>query len=259
MPDYLSPAERTQLEELRGADSFVEQVLCQFYRILASQKFARVHQNAKDFLGFIVAKQLLGLADQIKETTIAVNVYGEPADFNPAECAKVRVAAGDLRQRVADYYVREGQDDPIEIVIPLDTYVPEIRDRRADVAVSLFENWHPKNDQHYLCASLSDEVTYRLNQVSWIRARRVDVLASGAGPAIYGTRGSLEIRGDSLRLNVSLGHLLDGRIVFSRSFQGRRDAIFKTTREIADALSGALRSDIRERDVASPKSRRRAS
>jgi TolB-like protein len=259
MTDYLNPEERAKLEELRAADCFVEQVLRQLYRILASQKFARVQQNAKDFLGFIVAKQLLGLAEQIKETTIAVAVYGEPADFNPAESAKVRVAAGDLRQRVADYYVREGHDDPIEIVIPLDTYAPDIRDRRASVAVSLFENWHPTNDQHHLCASLSDEITYRLNQVSWIRARRVDVLASGAGPAIYGVRGSLEIRGDSLRMNVSLGHLLNGRIVFSRSFQGRRDAIFKTTREIADALSEALRADIREPSIASPKSSRRAS
>lgn len=244
MSDYLSPAERTQLEELRHADSFVDQALRQFYRILASQKFARVQQKAKDFLGFIVAKQLLGLSEQIKETTIAVSVYGEPADFNPAESSKIRVAAGELRHRLAEYSAGEGRHDPIDITMPLDTYVPDIRDHRAFIAVCRFDNWHPQGDQDHLCASISDEITYRLNQVAWVQARRPDDVRTAEDWA-YRLRGSLESGAARLRLNISLACLSSGEIIYSQSVEGRRSALMSLTRKVVDLLLPVLEKDIR--------------
>lgn len=253
MNEYLDQTEQARLEKLRQADGVAGETLRQLERVLASRKFARVQQKAKDFLGFVVAKALLGSAHQVKETTVAVAVYDEPADFNPAENSKVRVAAGDLRQRLADYYEVEGLGDPIVILIPLDTYVPDIRDRRATVTVSRFENWHPQGDQDHFCDSLSDDITYRLNQNRCVRARRVEALQRDGDSTQYGLRGSLECRADVLRLNVSLGHLASGRIVCSQSFEGPCDDLFKLSRDVTSVLSRTLRADVQDNLLARAK------
>jgi TolB-like protein len=241
---YLNQAEETQLQEIRRSDNFAEMVLCQFHRILASHTFARVQQKARDFLGFIVSKRLLGHVDQIKETMIAVAVYGEPADFNPAESAKVRVAAGELRRKLADYYSNEGRHDPIEIHIPLDTYVPELFDRRALVDVARFDNWHPHRDQDFLCTSISDEIAYRLNQNTWIRARRNDHVHGTSDWANYRLRGSIEISRERLRLNMSLARLSSCDIIFGRSIEGERDALMSLTKNVVILLLPVLEKDV---------------
>src|SRR5262245_61879366 len=104
MMQCLDDDSRMRLEALRQANPFVEQALQQLDRILASQAFARVQQQVRNFLRFVVWHSLLGQAEQIKEPTIAVYVYGEPADFNTAESSRVRVAGSGLRRRLREYY-----------------------------------------------------------------------------------------------------------------------------------------------------------
>lgn len=237
----LDPADQARLEALRLSDSFVDGALCQLERILASQKFVRLQQHARDFLGYIVGMKLLGQADQIKETTIAMAVFGESADFDPLENSKVRVAGSDLRQRLAEYCKHEGQNDPMEITIPVNTYVPDIRDLRASVAVSAFDNWHPNGDQDHLRSTISAEMAYLLNRAGWVEATAVDTIKFALGQPRYALRGSFETREGLLRINVSLGNLATGHIVCSRSFMGPREDALKLTREIADTLLKALR------------------
>ena len=129
MIEYLNDAERARLQERRLAEPFIDETLHQLERILTSLTFARIQHRTRDFLGFVVSKTLIGHADEIKEMTVAIRVYHESADFDPLENSKVRVAGVALRRRVAAYYVREGAHDPIEIVIPVGTYVPRIRCR----------------------------------------------------------------------------------------------------------------------------------
>lgn len=234
--DCLGLAERSELQKLRLAEPFVDEALRQLDRILASQTFARVQRRAKTFLRFVVAKKLLGDADQIKEMTIAISVFHESAEFNPMESSKVRVAGSDLRRRIAAYYASKGRQDPIEIVIPPATYVPEIRDRRALIAVGAFENWHPKDDQRLLCLTLADEVAYLLNRARRVRALRVSKFERGPSAPRYILRGSVEHRGNILRLNISFADLSLGRIVYWRSLEGQRDDAFRLTREVAKAL-----------------------
>ena len=90
--DYLTPAERAQLEDRRKVEPFVDETLRQVERILASPTFERVQEKARNFLVFVVTMKLAGKADEIKETTVAIYVFDEPPDFNPAETAKVRMA-----------------------------------------------------------------------------------------------------------------------------------------------------------------------
>src|SRR5262245_2872297 len=107
MIECLNQAERIRLEQVRLAEPFVHKAIRQLERILASDTFVRTQRRAKDFLAFVVAKQLLGEADQIKEMTIAMRAFQESSGFDPLESSRVRVAALALRQRVAIYYARE--------------------------------------------------------------------------------------------------------------------------------------------------------
>ena len=82
-------------------------------------------------------------------------------DYDPAETSKIRVAASDLRAKLDVYYDGHRSHDAIEITVRPGTYVPEIRDRRVSIAISVLENWNPRRDHEYLCATLSEEIAHR--------------------------------------------------------------------------------------------------
>jgi hypothetical protein len=59
----------------------------------------------------------------LKEYQIATEVFGRPADFDPQSDSTIRVQAGRLRMKLAEYYSSEGADDPIVVELPKGTYV----------------------------------------------------------------------------------------------------------------------------------------
>ena len=58
----------------------------------------------------------------LKEYQIATEVLGRPAGFDPQSDSTVRVQAGRLRVKLAEYYAHEGPDDPILVEIPKGSY-----------------------------------------------------------------------------------------------------------------------------------------
>ncbi len=58
----------------------------------------------------------------LKEYQIATEVLGRPAGFDPQSDSTVRVQAGRLRVKLAEYYSHEGPDDPIVVEIPKGSY-----------------------------------------------------------------------------------------------------------------------------------------
>jgi len=58
----------------------------------------------------------------LKEYQIATEVFGRPSDFDPQLDSLVRVQAGRLRSKIAEYYSSEGTDDPIVVELPKGTY-----------------------------------------------------------------------------------------------------------------------------------------
>jgi hypothetical protein len=58
----------------------------------------------------------------LKEYQIATEVLGRPAGFDPQSDSTVRVQAGRLRVKLAEYYAHEGADDPILVEIPKGSY-----------------------------------------------------------------------------------------------------------------------------------------
>src|SRR5258708_32623133 len=58
----------------------------------------------------------------LKEYQIATEVLGRPAGFDPKSDSPVRVQAGRLRVKLAEYYSHEGPDDPILVELPKGSY-----------------------------------------------------------------------------------------------------------------------------------------
>ncbi len=59
----------------------------------------------------------------LKEYEIATEVFHRPADFDPQLDSTIRVQAGRLRLKLAEYYGSEGADDPILVDVPKGGYV----------------------------------------------------------------------------------------------------------------------------------------
>ena len=69
------------------------------------------------------AKQSMEHPDELlKEYQIAREVYGRGPDFDPQSDSCVRVQAGRLRLKLADYYATEGANDPIVVKLPKGGY-----------------------------------------------------------------------------------------------------------------------------------------
>ncbi|MBI3282255.1 MAG: tetratricopeptide repeat protein [Acidobacteria bacterium] len=97
--------------------------------MLESPQFARSHRLQR-FLGFIVERKLAGRDNEIQEYTIGLEVFDRRESFDPRCDSIVRVEARRLRDRLADYYAKEGRTAPVRIVLAERGYVPSFEERR---------------------------------------------------------------------------------------------------------------------------------
>lgn len=93
-------------------------------RLLAWSEIARSPQLAR-FLEYIVQKTLAGEDQSIKAYSIAVDVFGRGPDFDPQADPIVRVQARRLRGLLEDFYRGPGQDEAVQIRLPVGRYVPD--------------------------------------------------------------------------------------------------------------------------------------
>jgi hypothetical protein len=85
----------------------------------------------QQLLTFVVEATLKGEADHLKESTIAVFVFGRNPNYNPKVDTIVRSQAWRLRAKLREYYASEGGRDPVVIGIPVGRYVPVFDVRTA--------------------------------------------------------------------------------------------------------------------------------
>ncbi len=100
-------------------------VRLQLERALASANFVRSERLSR-FLRFVVERHLDGRDDELKESVIAMEVFGN-RDYDPKQDSIVRTEAGRLRARLAEYYVGQGSGDPVILELPKGGYVPVFR------------------------------------------------------------------------------------------------------------------------------------
>ena len=72
----------------------------------------------------------------IKEFQIATEVFGRSADFDPQLDSMVRVQAGRLRSKLAEYYSSDGLEDAVVVELPKGTYVLAFHHRSVSSAKS---------------------------------------------------------------------------------------------------------------------------
>jgi len=95
------------------------------------------------------AKQSIEHPDELlKEYQIAREVFGRGPDFDPQLDSCVRVKAGRLRLKLADYYASEGANDPILVKLPKGGYHlifetrPAATDSHAGTAAETSDRGH---------------------------------------------------------------------------------------------------------------------
>jgi serine/threonine-protein kinase len=108
-----------------GAESRGQAERRQLERVLASANFTR-NERLSRFLRFVVERHLEGRDAEIKESIIAMEVFGN-RNYDPQQDSIVRTEAGRLRVRLGEYYVGEGARDPVIIELPKGGYVPVFR------------------------------------------------------------------------------------------------------------------------------------
>src|SRR5262252_5277039 len=99
----------------------------QLERVLASPGFARNARLSK-FLRFVVEGHLGGKDKELKESVIAIEVFGRSTDFDSRLDPVVRTEAVRLRARLSDYYLKSGKADALVIELPKGGYVPRFRE-----------------------------------------------------------------------------------------------------------------------------------
>jgi hypothetical protein len=91
-----------------------------------------------NLLRYIGEKYFHGESHQLTEYNIATEVFGRSKTvFDAGEDAIARVEAHRLRKRLKEFYEGLGKDHPIQLTIPLGTYIPCFTHRAKDHSPSL--------------------------------------------------------------------------------------------------------------------------
>jgi hypothetical protein len=92
--------------------------------MLVRDDIFRFSKRSVAFLTFIVEQSLNGYADQIKERTIGVEVFGRDPSYDTNLDHIVRTAATELRKRLITYYADEEHRSELRIGLVPGSYIP---------------------------------------------------------------------------------------------------------------------------------------
>jgi hypothetical protein len=95
----------------------------QLERILSHPHFKH-SKRYPNLLRYVVEHTLRG-DSHLKERTLGVEVFGRDPDYDTNEDPVVRVTAGEIRKRIAQYYHEPGHESEIRIDLPAGSYAPE--------------------------------------------------------------------------------------------------------------------------------------
>ncbi len=117
---------RSAVAESPGEKLNPEAIREQLESIVQDPAF-RSSKRSIQFLRYVVEKTLSGAADQIKERTIGVEVFGRPPSYDTNEDHIVRTAAGELRKRLAIYYGEEKHRSELRMSLVPGSYIPQFK------------------------------------------------------------------------------------------------------------------------------------
>src|ERR1700733_11036212 len=112
-----------EVEDGAGVELTAEMIRAQLDLMVRDEVF-RSSKRSVTFLKYVVEQTLNGSADQIKERTIGVEVFGRKPSYDTNLDHIVRTAATELRKRLAIYYGDEKHRSELRIGLTPGSYVP---------------------------------------------------------------------------------------------------------------------------------------
>ena len=97
----------------------------QLARILDSSQF-RSSKRCSAFLRYVVEQAVDNRFDSLKERTVGVAVFDRDPNYDTNQDPVVRGTAGEVRKRLAQYYLEPAHEHEFRISLPPGSYVPEV-------------------------------------------------------------------------------------------------------------------------------------
>lgn len=119
----MHPLHMHEASTIPAPDGREAEIELQVERLLAGAWFCR-SKRLPNFLRFVVSETVHGRSETLKERTIGAAVFGRSFDYDTAADPIVRVAAAEIRKRLAQYYQEPGHESELRIILPLGSYVP---------------------------------------------------------------------------------------------------------------------------------------
>jgi len=170
-------------EATETRETFTEEekraIEAQLERLLANSHFSN-SRRFPAFLRFIVSATINGQADLLKERTLGIDVFGKDADYDTAADPIVRVTAGEIRKRIAQYYQELGHQDELKLSLPPGSYVPQFHFQKISQAESRNVATPPAS----LAAAQAQSSSQKPKRFQWIFAAVIFVALLGIAAAL---------------------------------------------------------------------------
>jgi hypothetical protein len=153
----------------------------------------RTSRRSVQFLRYVVDQTLQGAAEQIKERTIGVEVFGREPSYDTGTDHVVRTAAIELRKRLAVYYSDEHHRSELRMSFVPGSYVPRfmlpsqpentVKDAEDSVSSlyssAEFRAAHDPDDLH-VASSNARKAHQRSRRTFWLVALTILLIGIGA-------------------------------------------------------------------------------
>jgi hypothetical protein len=110
--------------EHRTAPEITSEMIRAQLEILVHDEAFRSSKRSVAFLRYVVEQTLSGQAEQIKERSIGVEVFGKDPSYDTNTDHVVRTAATELRKRLATYYVDPRHHSELRMALLPGSYIP---------------------------------------------------------------------------------------------------------------------------------------
>lgn len=192
------------------------------------------------FLRFVVERSLAGEGERLKEYVIGTEVFDRGTDYDPRVDSIVRVEAGRLRTKLAEYYRNGGTADEVRIGLNKGSYAPFFEQRQQDASAATVP---AKRARAVAGAVLSGAVALLVAiAVLWDLGREGS--SASASPVIavlpfspYDADAAAMVLGERLTEGVTAELVRDGRFAVVPS---ARSARFSDPRAIPDDIGEQL-------------------
>jgi hypothetical protein len=116
--------------------------------LLVRDEVFRASKRSVAFLKYVVEQALAGQADQIKERSIGIEVFGRDPSYDTNLDHIVRTAAAELRKRLATYYVDEKHRSELRMIMLPGSYIPRFTLPNHHMAEQSAEEASPAENHH---------------------------------------------------------------------------------------------------------------